>query len=59
MTLLIFEQRSPPTRRPFRIIEKTTTLDGPRDRITDKSFTTMAEAEDFVRSTEAKKAKTP
>lgn len=45
----IFEQRVPPTRKPFRIIETINTIDGPRDRITDKSFTYMAEAEDFVR----------
>lgn len=58
MNLLIFEQRSPPTRKPYRLVEVNTTIDGPRWRVTDKSFTTMTEAEDFVRSHDAKKAKT-
>lgn len=57
MTLLIFEQRSPPTRKPFRLIEMYPSIDGPRWRITDKTFASMTEAEDFVRSHEAKKAK--
>lgn len=46
----IFEQREPRDRKPFRIIETTKTLDGPRDRITNFTFTTMGEAEDFVRA---------
>lgn len=45
----IFEQRVPPTRKPFRIIETTRTIDGPRDRIADATFTTMAEAEQFIK----------
>lgn len=45
----VFEQRVPPTRKPFRIIETTKTIDGPRDRITDATFTTIGEAEDFIR----------
>lgn len=53
----VFEQRQPPTRKPFRIIETTRTIDGPRDRITDATFTTMAEAEAFIAS-QTVKAKT-
>lgn len=54
MTMKIFEQRVPPIAKPFRIIETTRTIDGPRDRITDKTFTTIGEAEAFVRDAEAK-----
>ena len=50
----IFEQRFPHDRKPFRIIETTPTLDGPRDRITNATFTSMAEAEDFVKRAAAK-----
>lgn len=46
--LKIFEQRDPPMSKPFRIIETTKTIDGPRDRITDKQFTTFAEAAKYV-----------
>lgn len=53
--LKIFEQREPRDRKPFRIIETTPTLDGPRDRITNMTFTTMGEAEDFVREQTAKR----
>lgn len=45
----IFEQRFPHDRKPFRIIETTPTMDGPRDRITNATFTTLGEAEDFVK----------
>ncbi len=54
MTMKVFEQRIPPTQRPFRIIETTATLDGPRDRITDKTFTTIGEAEAFIASKKVK-----
>lgn len=57
MTLLIFEQREPPTRRPFRLVEVTYTVDGPRSRVAEKSFTTCAEARAFVATVELKKAK--
>lgn len=53
--LKIYEQREPRDRKPFRIIETTPTLDGPRDRITNATFTTMGEAEDFVRAEMAKR----
>ncbi len=33
----------------FRIIEKVLTLDGLRDRITNASFATLGEAEEFVK----------
>lgn len=56
MTMKIFEQRVPPIAKPFRIIETTATIDGPRDRITDKTFTTIGEAEAFVAAQAAKKA---
>jgi hypothetical protein len=36
--------------KPFRIIEKVSTLDGPRDRITNESFATLDEAKAFVRA---------
>lgn len=55
MNMKIFEQRVPPIARPFRIIETTPTVDGPRDRITDKTFTTIGEAEAFIASCAAKK----
>lgn len=32
----------------FRIIEKITTIDGLRDRITDRSFPTFGEAQEFI-----------
>lgn len=50
----IFEQRQPPTRKPFRLVETRPSVDGPRSRLTDKTFTTFGEAEAFVRSFEAK-----
>lgn len=51
----IFEQRQPPERKPFRIIETTPTCDGPRDRITNQSFTTMGEAEDWCKAERIKR----
>lgn len=33
---------------PYRIIEKIFTVDGPRDRITDHSYSSMAEAEEAI-----------
>lgn len=51
----IMEQREPRDRKPFRIIETTPTVDGCRDRITNQSFTTMGEAEDYVKHEVAKR----
>jgi hypothetical protein len=55
MTFKIMEQREPRDRKPFRIIETTPTVDGPRDRITNQTFTSMAEAEDYVKHEMAKR----
>jgi hypothetical protein len=35
--------------KPFRIIEKVQTIDGPRDRITSQSFATLAEAQMYIK----------
>lgn len=51
----IYEQREPRDRKPFRIIETTPTCDGPRDRITNQTFTSMAEAEDWCKAETAKR----
>lgn len=50
MTLQIFEQLHPVPhdRNRFRIMEVMNTVDGPRTRVTDKSFRTLEEARDFV-----------
>ena len=32
----------------FRIVEKVTTIDGPRDRFTNMSFASLGEAERFI-----------
>ena len=55
MTFKIMEQREPRDRKPFRIIETTPTVDGPRDRITNQSFSSMAEAEDYIKHEAAKR----
>jgi hypothetical protein len=36
----------------FRVIERMQTVDGKRDRITNRSFATVEEAEEFVRAKE-------
>jgi predicted RNase H-related nuclease YkuK (DUF458 family) len=36
--------------KPFRIIEKVATINGPRDRITKETFATLEEARAFVES---------
>ena len=58
MNLLIFEQREPPTRKPFRLVELYTSVDGPRWRITDKTFAFADEARQWVAAHEAKKVTT-
>jgi hypothetical protein len=35
--------------KPFRIIEKVQTIDGPRDRIAGQSFTTLEEARAYIK----------
>lgn len=39
----------------FRIVEKLSTIDGQRDRFTNKSFATLAEALEFIKELETHK----
>ncbi len=52
MTLQIFEQRYPVPRgsNKFRLVEVYASCDGPRMRVSDRSFPTLEAAEDFVDS---------
>lgn len=58
MTLQIFEQLHPVPhdRNRFRILEVMDTVDGPRTRVTDKSFRTEDEARDFINPNRPKPA---
>lgn len=49
-SFLIFEQVSPPPPAGcrFRIAETYMTIDGPRTRLTNSSFSTLADAQQFV-----------
>lgn len=49
-SFLIFEQVAPPSPAGcrFRIAETYLTLDGPRTRLTNSSFSTLADAQQFL-----------
>lgn len=55
-SLMIFEQVAPevPDYRRFRIVETYISVDGYRTRVTDNSFTTLEEAQYFIKEVEKK-----